>query len=148
MNIVADQNPIKIGFCSNIQDQTVIHTSDTTSPGLASGTSVGDYVTVGRFTKLTRSIFLFIHAGHGCTLYSCTIESNCLIGMGSTVLDGALVEKNSILGAGTVVPPGRLIPSGQMWTGNPAQYVREVSEDEVCFIVFFLFFFFHYFKLL
>ena len=51
--------------------------------------------------------------------------------MGSIVLDGALVEKNSILAAGTVVPPGRKIPAGQLWAGNPAQYVRDVTEDEM-----------------
>ena len=96
--LVGDLNPIKIGFCTNIQDRTVIHTSSTTTPGLAPGASIGSYVTVG----------------HSCTLYSCTIEDNVLVGMGSIVLDGALVESNAILAAGTVVPPGRRIPAGQV----------------------------------
>lgn len=110
-----DLNPIKIGFCSNIQDQTVIHTSKTTNPGLAPGTTIGNYVTVG----------------HACTLYSCTIENQCLIGMGSTILDGALVEEQAIVAAGTLVPPGRRIPARQVWAGNPAKFVRDVSDDEV-----------------
>lgn len=112
--IRGDLNPIKIGFCTNIQDRTVIHTSSATTPGLTPGTSIGSHVTVG----------------HSCTLYSCTIEHNVLVGMGSIVLDGALVESNAILAAGTVVPPGRRIPAGQMWAGNPAKYVRDVSDDE------------------
>jgi len=33
--------------------------------------------------------------------------------------------------AGTVVPPGRRIPSGEMWGGNPAQYIRDVTKDEI-----------------
>ncbi|OQR84644.1 hypothetical protein ACHHYP_13114 [Achlya hypogyna] len=113
--IRGDLNKVSIGNRTNIQDRTVIHTSSTTTPGLAPGASIGNDVTVG----------------HGCILYSCTIENNCLIGMGSIVLDGALVESNSILAAGTVVPPGRRIPSGQLWAGSPAQYVRDVTEDEI-----------------
>lgn len=110
-----DLNEIKIGFCSNVQDRTVIHTSPTETPGLPSGTSIGNYVTIG----------------HSCTLYSCTIEDYSLIGMGSIVLDGALIESKAILAAGTVVPPGRRIPSKQLWAGNPAKYVRDVTDDEV-----------------
>ncbi|KAG9401514.1 hypothetical protein AC1031_009380 [Aphanomyces cochlioides] len=113
--IRGDLNKVSIGNRTNIQDRTVIHTSSTTNPGLTPGTSIGNDVTVG----------------HGAILYSCTIENNVLVGMGSIVLDGALVESNSILAAGTVVPPGRRIPSGQLWAGSPAQYVRDVSEDEV-----------------
>lgn len=110
-----DLNQIKIGFNSNIQDRTVIHTSKNDNPGLAPGTSIGNFVTVG----------------HSCTLYSCSIGHCCLIGMGSIVLDGAVVEEKAILAAGTVVPPGRRIPSKQLWAGNPAKFVRNVSDDEV-----------------
>lgn len=70
-------------------------------------------------------------AGHGCVLYSCTIENTSLIGMGSIILDGALIESNTIIGAGSVVPPGARIPSGQLWVGNPAKYVRDITDDEV-----------------
>lgn len=110
-----DLNPIVVGYRSNIQDQSVIHTSGDSTPGLPAGVLVGSYVTVG----------------HGCTLYSCIIEDQCTIGMGSIILDGALIESNSILAAGTVVPPGRRIPSGQLWAGNPAKYVRDVTEEEM-----------------
>lgn len=112
---LGDLNQIKIGFNSNIQDRTVIHTSKNDNPGLAPGTSIGNFVTVG----------------HSCTLYSCSIGHCCLIGMGSVVLDGAVVEEKAILAAGTVVPPGRRIPSKQLWAGNPAKFVRDVSDDEV-----------------
>lgn len=53
------------------------------------------------------------------------------IGAGSTVCEGALVEKHSKLGPGSVVPPGTRIPSGQLWQGNPVQYVRDLTEDEI-----------------
>ncbi|GAB9464386.1 hypothetical protein Gpo141_00001817 [Globisporangium polare] len=117
--IRGDLNQVRIGNRTNVQDRTVIHTASTTSPGLSPGASIGNDVTIG----------------HGCILYSCTIENNALIGMGSIILDGALVESNTIIAAGSVVPPGRRIPSGQLWAGNPAKYVRDISDDEVSDIV-------------
>ncbi|TMW57095.1 hypothetical protein Poli38472_003020 [Pythium oligandrum] len=113
--IRGDLNQVRIGNRTNVQDRTVIHTASTSTPGLSPGTSIGNDVTIG----------------HGCILYSCTIENNALIGMGSIILDGALVESNTIIAAGSVVPPGRRIPSGQLWAGNPAKYVRDISDDEV-----------------
>jgi carbonic anhydrase/acetyltransferase-like protein (isoleucine patch superfamily) len=112
--IRGDLNQVRIGNRTNVQDRTVIHTASASAPGLAPGTSIGNDVTIG----------------HGCTLYSCTIENNALIGMGAIILDGALVESNAIVAAGSVVPPGRRIPSGQLWAGNPAKYVRDISDDE------------------
>jgi carbonic anhydrase/acetyltransferase-like protein (isoleucine patch superfamily) len=117
--IRGDLNQVRIGNRTNIQDRTVIHTASTTNAGLSPGASIGNDVTIG----------------HGCILYSCTIENNSLIGMGSIILDGALIESNTIIAAGSVVPPGRRVPSGQLWAGNPAKYVRDISEDEVSDIV-------------
>jgi carbonic anhydrase/acetyltransferase-like protein (isoleucine patch superfamily) len=108
-------NKVSIGNRTNVQDGTVIHTSSASNPGLPAGTSIGNDVTIG----------------HGCTLYSCTIENGALIGMGSIILDGALVESNSIIAAGSIVPPGRRVPKGQLWAGNPAKFVREISDEEV-----------------
>lgn len=113
--IRGDLNQVRIGNRTNVQDRTVIHTASATAPGLAPGTSIGNDVTIG----------------HGVTLYSCTIENNAIIGMGAIILDGALIESNTIVAAGSVVPPGRRIPSGQLWAGNPAKYVRDISDDEV-----------------
>ncbi|KAJ0408184.1 hypothetical protein ATCC90586_006494 [Pythium insidiosum] len=113
--IRGDLNQVRIGNRTNVQDRTVIHTASNSTPGLPAGTSIGNDVTIG----------------HGCILYSCTIENNALIGMGSIILDGALVESDAIVAAGSVVPPGRRIPSGQLWAGNPAKYIRDISEDEV-----------------
>ncbi|KAL0585059.1 hypothetical protein ABG067_005196 [Albugo candida] len=113
--IRGDLNAVTIGNRTNVQDRTVIHTSKENSPGVPAGTSIGNNVTIG----------------HGCVLYSCTIENTSLIGMGSIILDGALIESNTIIGAGSVIPPGARIPSGQLWVGNPAKYVRDITDDEV-----------------
>ena len=113
--IRGDLNQVRIGNRTNVQDRSIIHTASSSNPGLAPGASIGNDVTIG----------------HGCTLYSCTVENNVLVGMGSIILDGALIESNSIIAAGSVVPPGRRIPSGQLWAGNPAKYIRDLSEDEI-----------------
>ena len=41
------------------------------------------------------------------------------------------METHSVLEPGTVLPPGRLVPAGQLWGGNPAKFIRELTKDEV-----------------
>jgi len=63
-------------------------------------------------------------------LYSCTVEDEVQIASGCVILEGALLEKNCALGPYSVVPPGRIIPAGQLWAGNPAEYVRDLTMAE------------------
>lgn len=87
-----------------------------TSPtGLSAATSIGRYVTVGQ----------------GCMLRSTTIEHESVIGDKCVLMEGSLVESHCVLAPGTVVTPGRLIPYGQLWAGNPARFVRDLTSDEV-----------------
>ncbi|RWW90378.1 hypothetical protein BHE74_00000507 [Ensete ventricosum] len=46
-------------------------------------------------------------------------------------MEGSLVETNSILEAGSVLPPGRRIPTGELWAGNPARFVRKLTHEEI-----------------
>eukprot|EP00501_MAST-03F_sp_TOSAG23-6_P001453 GSMAST32.ASY1.ANO1.1510.1 assembled CDS len=110
-----DVNEISIGGCTNIQDGTVINVSKSNPLGFPASTFIGHMVSIGP----------------GCSLSSCTIEDNVVIGSGSIICDGALVEKNSILSPGTVLNAGHRIPSGQLWEGNPATYVRDLTGDEI-----------------
>jgi carbonic anhydrase/acetyltransferase-like protein (isoleucine patch superfamily) len=71
-----------------------------------------------------------VTVGHGAVLNSCTIEDEALIGMGAIVMEGAVVERRAMLAAGAVVGPGKRVPAGQLWAGNPAQFVRDLTEDE------------------
>ena len=104
-----DVMPIRIGAATSIQDNSVIHvTSD------FAGTVVGDRVTVG----------------HNVILHACTIEDDCIIGMGAIVLDGARVRRGSIVGAGALVTPGTDIPEGSMVMGAPARVKRPISDEE------------------
>ena len=108
--IRGDVEPIRIGAHTNIQDGTVIHVQ-----GGEFATHIGEGVTVG----------------HKALIHACTIGDNCLIGMGSIILDGATVEDNCLIAAGSVVTPGTTIPAGSLAMGTPAKVVRELSDQEI-----------------
>lgn len=103
-----DINRIVIGKGSNVQDGSVLHLS------ADYGCLIGDYVTVG----------------HMAMLHACTIGDECLIGMGSIILDGAEIGERSIIGAGALVTQGKKIPPGSMVLGSPAKVVRALTNDE------------------
>lgn len=105
----ADFAPIVIGRGSNIQDNACIHID------LAQGCYVGEYVTVG----------------HGAILHACTVEDDCLIGMGAIVLDGAVIGRGSVVGAGAVVTKGAIIPPCSLVLGIPAKVVRTLGEESI-----------------
>lgn len=115
--IRGDVNFIRIGARSNIQDGTVIHVTHDGPYGTPGGlaTVIGEDVTIG----------------HGAIVHACVIEDACLIGMGSTILDGAIVRKNGFVGAGALIPPGKTVGSGELWLGNPARCVRKLGEKEI-----------------
>jgi len=102
-----DIGPIRIGARSNIQDLTMVHVDE----GIPC--TIGADVTVG----------------HRCVLHGCTIEDECLIGMGSILLNSVRVGSGSIIGAGSVVTEGRDIPPGSLVMGVPAKVVRPVDKD-------------------
>ena len=112
-----DVNYIRIGARTNVQDGTIIHVTHDGPYGKPGGfaTVIGEDVTIG----------------HAAVIHACVIEDACLIGMGATILDGAIIRKNGFVGAGTVVPPGKTVESGELWLGNPAKCVRKLSEKEI-----------------
>jgi carbonic anhydrase/acetyltransferase-like protein (isoleucine patch superfamily) len=110
-----DVNKIHIGARSNIQDSCVIHVThphSDTPEGYA--VEVGENVTVG----------------HKVILHGCTVGDHCLVGMGSTIMDGAVLEPFVLLGAGSLVSPGKVLEGGYLWLGSPVRKVRPLSEDE------------------
>jgi len=116
--IRGDVNSISIGEASNIQDNSVLHVSHKTPANPAGGPLVvGARVTVG----------------HTVILHACTIEDECLIGMGSIILDRALIQKHVLLGAGSLVPEGKVLESGHLYLGRPAKLVRALTEEEIAY---------------
>ena len=115
--IRGDVNWIKIGANTSIQDGSTLHvTHDHTNkhPG-GFPLTVGSQVTVG----------------HNVVLHGCTIEDNCLIGMGAIVLDGAHLEKNVFLAAGALVSPNKRLESGYLYVGSPAKKLRALTDAEI-----------------
>jgi len=104
-----DINFIEIGEGSNIQDGSIVHLADDLP------VRVGKLVTVG----------------HRAILHACTVEDECLIGMGATILDGAVIGKGSIIGAHALVTKGMQIPPGSLVLGTPAKVVRALSPEEI-----------------
>ncbi len=108
-----DNDLIEIGANSNIQDGAVLHTD----PGIQ--LIVGDNVTVG----------------HQVMLHGCTIGSNSLIGIGSTLLNRSRVGSNCIVGAHSLITEGKEFPDGVLILGSPAKVVRELEAAEFEFLI-------------
>ena len=104
-----DLEPIIIGENSNIQDGSVIHTD----PGCP--TIIGRGVTVG----------------HMVMLHGCEIDDDCLIGIGSTILNKTKIGKNCIIGANALVTENKVIPERSLVLGSPGKVVRQVTDDEI-----------------
>lgn len=100
---------IRVGENSNLQDGTVVHVA---ARGLMC--TVGNNVTVG----------------HLALLHACEVQDESFIGMNATVLDGAVVESGAMVAAGAVVTPRKVVRRGELWAGNPAQKLRDLTEKD------------------
>ena len=70
------------------------------------------------------------YVGANAMLDACTLEDNSFVGMGSTVRRGARVESFAVVSAGAVIEEGVTVPSGQIWAGAPATYLRDLTQEE------------------
>ena len=108
----ADSEVIEIGADSNVQDGSTLHSD----PGFP--LVLGERVTVG----------------HGVVLHGCRVDDEVLVGMGSTVLNGAHIGTGSIIAAGAVVTQGTEVPPHSLVAGVPAKVRRQTTEDDVAAI--------------
>ena len=108
--IRGDVHRIRIGRRSNVQDGTVVHVMSRTHP-----TTIGDNVTVG----------------HAAILHGCTIEDQCLIGMGALLLNGAHIGTGSIVAAGTLIVEEMEVPPRSLVVGSPGKVKRLLTDAEV-----------------
>ncbi len=101
---------IRIGARSNVQDNCTLHVTRDTGPLL-----LEEEVTLG----------------HNAVVHACTIRRGALVGMNSTVLDGAEIGASALVAAGSVVLPLTPVGAGTLWAGNPAKYKRDLKPEEV-----------------
>jgi len=104
-----DNEWIELGECSQIQDNSVLHTD----PGFP--------LTIGADCVI----------GHKVMLHGCAIGDNALIGMGAIVLNGARIGNNSLVGAGSVVTEGKSFPDNSLIVGAPARAIRTLDDKAV-----------------
>ncbi len=71
------------------------------------------------------------HIGHSAILHGCHIKYNAMVGMGSIIMDEAVVGENAIIGAGSLVPSKMQIPDNYLAFGNPAKVKRELKKEEI-----------------
>lgn len=110
-----DKSDVNIGRMTNIQDRAVISTVSSLENGYPSDVTIGSRVTIG----------------HGALITSATIADNVLVGQGAIIQEGCDVGANSIIAAGAVLLPNMVVPAGQLWAGNPAKYIRDVTDEEI-----------------
>ena len=104
-----DNELIRIGARSNIQEGTMVHTD----PGYPVSVGIGCTI------------------GHHAILHGCTIGNNSLVGMGATVLNGARIGDNCLIGANALVTEGKEFPDGSLIVGSPARVVRTLDEKAI-----------------
>ena len=116
--IRGDMHRIRIGARTSVQDGSVLHITHA-GPFNPDGFPllIGDEVTIG----------------HKVMLHGCTLGNRILVGMGSTVMDGAVVEDDVIIGAGSLVPPGKRLESGYLYVGSPVRQARPLTDKERAF---------------
>ena len=108
VSVRADTAAISVGEGSNLQDNVVLHAD----PGFPC--TVGERVSVG----------------HAAVVHGCTVEDDCLIGMGATVLNGAVIGAGSLVAAGAVVLEGTVVPPRSLVAGVPGKVRRELTDEE------------------
>ncbi|HXW96979.1 MAG TPA: gamma carbonic anhydrase family protein [Gemmatimonadales bacterium] len=101
-----DMAPIRIGSQTNLQDGTIVHVDE------------GVPCTIGRR----------VGVGHRAILHGCTVEEDCLVGMGSVLLNGVVVGRGSVIAAGALLPEGMQVPPGSLVMGMPGRVVRPVDS--------------------
>ena len=109
-----DINKVEVNQFASIGENSVLHTAPSLPTGMQAKLTVGKNTVVGA----------------DCTLYSCHIGDDVVIGDKSVILEGARIEAQAQVLPGSVVPPGRLIPTRQMWGGNPCVFIKDLNIAE------------------
>ncbi len=119
--IRGDMHRIRVGARTSIQDGSVLHI-----------THAGPYNPDGFPLLIGNDVTV----GHQAMLHGCSIGDRVLVGMGSMIMDGAVVESEVIVGAGSLVPPGKTLQRGYLYVGRPVKQVRALTEKELSFFTY------------
>ncbi|MFK7757768.1 MAG: gamma carbonic anhydrase family protein [Flavobacteriales bacterium] len=106
--IRGDVNAIRIGDRTNIQDGAVVHCT---------------------YKKAATTIGSEVSIGHNAIVHGCTLEDNCMVGMGAIVMDKCVVESGAVVAAGALIPEGTTVKSGWIYAGVPAKPLKEIPDS-------------------
>jgi len=110
--IRGDEELISVDEFSNVQDNAVLHAD----PGFP--TRIGKRVTIG----------------HAAIVHGATVNDDCLVGMGSILLNGSVIGRESIVAAGAIVTEGKKFTEGSVLMGSPARVVRKATSEDLTLI--------------
>ena len=96
---------------------------------ISDGCNVQENCVIHMFPGTTVLLEESAHIGHGAIIHGATIKRNALVGMNAVIMDNAEVGIESIVGALTFVPDGMKIPKRKIAVGNPAQIIKDVTDD-------------------
>lgn len=117
-SVRGDMHWIRVGERTSIQDGCVLHI-----------THAGPYNPDGWPLQIGCEVTI----GHNAILHGCEIGDRVLVGMGATIMDGAVVEAEVVIAAGALVTPGKRLRSGYLYAGTPAREVRPLSDKEIAY---------------
>lgn len=122
VSLRGDFASIIVGDNSNIQENTVVHTSTCEDEDYKKNPK--GHVVIGNNTTI----------GHACIIHACRIGDDCLIGMGTTIGDDCIIEDGAFVGASSNLTPRTIVRSGELWFGNPARYMRDLRDTDYEYI--------------
>lgn len=115
--VIRSENfPVQIGSYVNIQDGSIITDAREKLNHDHDGSTI-----IGHNTSI----------GHGCVIHGATIGEGCLVGMKSLLSEGSVMESGSMLGANSVLQTNQVVPSGELWAGSPARFIRKLTSKEM-----------------
>ncbi len=121
VSIRGDMHTITVGARTSVQDSCVLHI-----------THAGPFNPDGWPLHIGCDVTI----GHGAILHGCRVGDRVLVGMGATVMDGAVIEDDVVIAAGALVTPGKRLRSGYLYAGTPAREMRALSQKEMDYFVY------------
>ena len=98
---------------------------------IADGCNVQENCTIHMFPGVTVKLDEGAHVGHGAIVHGAHLGRNCMIGMNSVIMDNVEIGEECIVGALSFVKADMVVPKRSLLVGNPAQVVKEVSDDMI-----------------
>ena len=119
--IRGDMQRIRVGARTSVQDGCVLHI-----------THAGPFNPDGWPLQIGCDVTI----GHNATLHGCEVGDRVLVGMGTTIMDGAAVASDVVIAAGALVTPGKHLRSGYLYAGSPAREKRALSAGEMSYFTY------------